>query len=505
MTDCSCCSEKYTGSIRTKISCGYCPYEACKPCVSRYLLSQAIGAHCMSCRTGWNREFLDKHLTQTFRKGPWRNHLKQMVLVREKALLPTFQKYASARKMLLELFPKMEAAQQEYFTARSVSSSLHYKIQEYPTNASRKEDTEESNAQIANIFKTMMEEYEEKAIITCNKEIVKERITAEYNHFHNIYYNNAVKERREFIMKCVVEDCRGFLSSSYKCGLCSTFVCKDCMLVKSEKNDDSHVCKKEDIESVSLIRKETRPCPKCGIRISKIDGCNQMWCIAENCNTAFDWISGKLISGTVHNPHYFEWLRRTTGSVPRTPGDNGNNENPCDIPTPGQFYRLMVGLPPDIIASCGFIKRCLDDIQHVRVPQYIPPEDPNKYKEFHVDYLLGNSNEEAWIQSIYLRESASERKQQIGLILQTFHNAGSDLMRGLVQQLTGLTHPKRILHVQDVLPVRATLIEFEKLRVYINESLETLGRAVPCAVPQFDEIWDYKPAARLDKAKETTS
>jgi len=495
MTDCSCCSEKYTNSIRTKISCGYCPYEACKPCVSRYLLSQTADAHCMSCRTGWNREFLDKNLTQTFRKGPWRNHLKQMVLIREKAILPSFQKYAAARKMLTELFPKMEAAQLDYRTARSASNNLHYDIQSYPHKASRKPDNEESNAEIEATYKSMLEEYNKYSIITCNKEIIQDRITDDYNFHHNIYYNNAApREKKEFIMKCVVETCRGFLSSAYKCELCSTYVCKDCMTVKKEKHDESHVCSKDDIESVTLIRKETRPCPKCGIRISKLDGCDQMWCIAEGCETAFSWNTGKVISGTVHNPHYYEWLRRTTGSVPRTPGDGA-----CEL-TAGQFYRLMVGLPPDIIASCGYIKRSLDDLQW-RITQYIPAADPFKYKEFHVEYLLGEITEDAWIQSIYLRESAAERKQQIGMILQTFHNAGLDLMRGLVQQLTPLSTPKRSHTQAELLPVRNTLLEFEKLRVYINESLESMGRTVPCAVPQFDESWDYKPAVRLDKVK----
>ena len=41
--------------------------------------------------------------------------------------------------------------------------------------------------------------------------------------------------------------------------------------------------------------------------ISKIDGCNQMWC--TQCHVAFDWKTG-AIQNSVHNPHYFEWLRK---------------------------------------------------------------------------------------------------------------------------------------------------------------------------------------------------
>ena len=50
-----------------------------------------------------------------------------------------------------------------------------------------------------------------------------------------------------------------------------------------------------------------------------------MWCI--NCKTAFSWSNGTIENGIVHNPHYFEYLRRTQGSVPRY--DNINN-NICD-------------------------------------------------------------------------------------------------------------------------------------------------------------------------------
>jgi len=122
------------------------------------------------------------------------------------------------------------------------------------------------------------------------------------------------KERATFVKPCPAPSCKGFLSAAWKCGLCETWTCPECHDWKGEskeKNggDEGHTCDAGKVATARLLAREARPCPKCGVSICKIEGCDQMFC--TSCNTGFNWRTGKLHEGPVHNPHYFEWLRRT--------------------------------------------------------------------------------------------------------------------------------------------------------------------------------------------------
>jgi hypothetical protein len=259
-----------------------------------------------------------------------------------------------------------------------------------------------------------------------------------------------------------------------------------------------------------MIRKETRPCPKCGIRISKIDGCDQMWCTAEGCGTAFSWNSGKIISGIIHNPHYYEWVRRNNnGAAPRNPGDI-----PCGgVPQLHQIITAArtLGLPTaynpnNTYTKIASIHRCLSDLEFVRVPHYNVTRDENFLKELHIDYLLGTTDEAKWTQSIYLKEKNLEKKQAVGQVLNTFLNAGVDLMRTLYNSMAEMQRAKLAnIHykVDDTTlkPIHDILQQFDSLRNYINETLETLAETIATPVPQFDKFYYYQTPASSERIK----
>lgn len=121
-----------------------------------------------------------------------------------------------------------------------------------------------------------------------------------------------------FFKKCVQENCRGYLESNWQCGICSSWVCQQCLTIKKCKEDESHECSEDMKATVQSLQENTKPCPKCFTPIYKMEGCNQMWC--TQCHIAFHWVSGEIIT-KFHNPHFVEFRRRNNMVLSRDPND----------------------------------------------------------------------------------------------------------------------------------------------------------------------------------------
>lgn len=194
----------------------------------------------MGCRRAWNDEFLDMNFTKAFRTGAYKKHREDILLEREIAILPTRQPRVEATLKTREILEKMKKVNEELYEWEKkrqeilkVSSNLSRGLTRY---------TAESEGRAPPAW--TLTEGEAKS-----------------------------SERAKFVMKCPFEDCRGFLSTAYKCGTCQQWACPDCLVIKGKDKDVEHTCDPGVKETVALIIKESKPCPKCGERISKIDGC----------------------------------------------------------------------------------------------------------------------------------------------------------------------------------------------------------------------------------------
>lgn len=452
--DCPICYDKYTAQLRKPIKCQYCDFTACLVCLKKYLVEGLLDAHCMECKREWNDDFLDMNFTKAFRLGAWKKHREDVLLDREMALLPT-------RQLRVEATIKAKEVKKEY-------SELHKRI----------EELDKKRLELQRKSDVLVSKY--------NRHIAESQ-GREYRGGNG----EKEEEKAKFIMKCPDVECRGFLSTAYKCGTCQKWFCTDCLECKGENKDGEHTCNDEKKASVALIIKDTKPCPKCGERISKVDGCDQMWC--TTCHTAFSWKSGLEINGVIHNPHYYEFQRRLGGGVaPRNPGD---------VPCGGLPYyyvlsnnlRKISRFYENIILS---IHRITAEIQGERLETYQARYNINDNGDLGVKYLLKEMDKDAMKSELVKRERKRLKHAAIRAVLEMFVNTSIIMLNDIVNN-----PPKNDDDIKEIIKA------YENLKKYANDSLTQISKMKGCSVPQIGDSnidnWRWIPFSKYSPPEES--
>lgn len=676
---CKICLEDYKGRVKPVV-CQYCPSSNCRKCLERYLLQTYEDPHCVTCKRGWTPEFMAANFTLGFRGTELRKHRRQILFEREKSFLPSMQVYVEAKRAMVvaeaervELYKGYRGAADsiserfwaymtQYNSKRGLYSTKKMQIENQKAEIKRIEENKVGDVleTVATKLKAARSHLEQLRIARgallkeiddlkeANAPLVEEHTQRENDinavhrrirDAHELYSGvGAATAKREFIMKCGADECRGFLSTAYKCGVCETWTCPDCLVVLGKDKTVEHTCKPDMVESAKAIKAETQPCPKCAARIFKVDGCfakdtpvllwngtskmsqdicvgdelvgddgqkrivedtrcgedemyevtqtrgdsytvnskhklvlkspdqsdvievvvddymtlpaysktnlygykagsnvltpisvtavgrgtyygwsvsgnkrfvlqdqtvvrncDQMWCTMEGCNTAFSWKTGHVVTGVVHNPHYYEWLRRNGGAA-------GPAREAGDIPCGGipnywtllQAFRAARILPGESV-QLELVHRNLVEFGErltgypARMPQLLN-------KEINVEYLMNKITEAEWKRQLEFTEAKFERKKEIGQILQTLVTAAADLMNQVANRCQGATDKNlqialRIWLTDTVLP------ELEGLRAYTNQAFKDLAVRNHMAVPQIADDWQWIPIRALYRKK----
>jgi hypothetical protein len=99
---------------------------------------------------------------------------------------------------------------------------------------------------------------------------------------------------------CPNNSCRGFIEPGVSnCSVCNSKVCRTCREIMS--SSQTHICNLDTIQTLSMLRQDSRPCPKCAAVINRSSGCNHMFC--TQCRTHFDWETGNILKQST-NGHY---------------------------------------------------------------------------------------------------------------------------------------------------------------------------------------------------------
>jgi hypothetical protein len=331
------------------------------------------------CGVMWERKFVTDHFPKTWVNGDWRKMLTKVAVDKEKALLPATLGVIEERK------------------ARKVLEE-----------------------QIAQIETGIRKLYRFKSTL-----------------IHRLHDGGYKQKNNYNGRRCPDENCKGFLSNVWKCGLCEKWACKDCNHVKGTSQDSEHTCNKDDVETETLLKKDTKSCPKCQTPIYKIDGCDQMWC--PECHTAFSWRTGN-IETRIHNPHFFEWQRKNGGAA-RQVGDI-----PCGRDITDHQLSLYIGSKVAFLTDAISAKNVTDilrgaiHLQQVQAPKF-RTDNMVVNLESRVKYLNSEIDDKAFERRVFASQKAFDKKRAISNVIEFQVQGLTDIMFRLSHTMSRVIIP----------------------------------------------------------------
>lgn len=250
------------------------------------------------------------------------------------------------------------------------------------------------------------------------------------------------------------------VNTQWKCGLCQSWTCPDCHEIKGEE----HICNPDTVATAKLLAADTKSCPKCSTSIHKIDGCDQMWCTI--CHTAFSWRTGRTESA-IHNPHYFEYMRKQSpsGEIPRTCNGELNYHIYETIRWRANSRRKYLGYPQDI-AHVGEIVRNVVHITHAELRRY-PEFDVGTNEDLRVRYMLGEISETTFKVLLQRSEKGTQKRRQIREIFLMIQTTSSDIINRLCENL---------LREELEVVIPTTIIEIAGVAEYANEQFAKISK-----------------------------
>jgi uncharacterized Zn finger protein (UPF0148 family) len=170
--------------------------------------------------------------------------------------------------------------------------------------------------------------------------------------------------------------------------------------------------------SFELILGDSKPCPKCGMRITKISGCSDMFCV--QCKTAFYWETMKIDRQGNSNPLYRNWeeeqrtLHDETGVETARRIRSGDSVNYQDYSTILELLFGVEGLNTNVNA--------LREVERTR-----------DLERLRVRYILGDITEQQWGHRIYLIDRDIRRDRYVADVVEHFIRESVNVVRLLVE------------------------------------------------------------------------
>jgi hypothetical protein len=384
----------------------------------------------MNCKQGWNERFIICQTNKSFFDTEYKKTRKQFLLDSEISKLPGTMQAAENYKLIKD----------EELLIKEIDSKI-----------------KELNKQLTQL---------------------KTGRSENYRKINNLRNGISNTERKKFIMPCPHEGCRGFLSQQYKCEICKLFTCPTCHEIIGHNKTDPHVCNPNNVQSAELIKKDTKPCPNCGIRIFKISGCDQMWC--TECEVTFSWNTGLLLTNVhVHNPHFYDRQRQiNNGNIPRAPGDVL-----CGGLCSYQTLRMHIILNIDGLAITRKITDWHRFVGHITgidlVHTRVRIQHLNNNEQLRIEYIMGEKTREQLATTLVRNDGTRKKLVELLNLYELLSVVGIESFAFLVNVNLKEKSKQEVLDI-----INNQYNDYLKLVDYCNREFRIISTNYSCIVPQ---------------------
>jgi hypothetical protein len=164
-----------------------------------------------------------------------------------------------------------------------------------------------------------------------------------------------------------------------------------------------------------------------------------MWCTA--CNTGFNWRTGTVATGPVHNPHYFEWLTANP-DAPRAAA--GPPQGDCGVALDRQIMQKLTGRAERVYLYSTTVTRKLPVASRYLVEAWrlmretesgLRRNHQNYDDEFHdlrVKYMLNMITDDQYKKTLQTTEKNALHNQANQQVYEVFVNSVRDTIRQLL-------------------------------------------------------------------------
>jgi hypothetical protein len=508
------CCETFTGTRRAKVTCSGCDFSACTQCTQTYILSKEMEPHCMGCKEPFDPNFLIQNFGKTWRLKDLKDHREKILLDREKLRKPEIYSEVMAQRAQHEIdqvrwfyHQGFLGSRRPNFTITSTAAhgkEVYWKLAGFNRENLRdalrawvvdwkerydelKTDHLPPDAMAAYIYLGKMiemdlMEHPELVMFRDWWDEKRHAVRSRYS-FEEGYRRTRNPPKVVYNRPCPLEECNGFVDTSkWTCGTCKKHICKECFIEKEE----GHECNKDMVDTVKMIMKESRPCPKCSIYIHKTEGCDQMWC--TQCHTTFSYQTGEIHAGRTHNPMYYQWLRETRGTVPREPGDDPNQHCMTDpttmlvnltrIDTDREEERAIVGKVEGVVRLKAETQRGFAwNLSWYHRENYTTNTTGADLRKLMVESIDGKIHDVDWKRKIQMIDKRSMRDQLFRDCMDTFVAVSSEMVEEFWN------------HWQTRGTVDATFGDkLERLLAYVNGQFGVYGKAMNIVAPRLEMV-----------------